>query len=308
MQGPYTLEQINANLAARNYRDDAFWAWHEGLPAWVPLYSVGGVSGAADTTFFFARLTTEISKAAAAAPEPPGSDTAVFLAKPPWLHALQQVAEAKASETPVQPELENIVSTSSTNPGKQSQAHGEPLAPEAAVCGAPTPAAAEPAQELKPPAAASRAPSAPSEPSTPVDLKVPQLIAPRAAKARSKRSLAPAALRLTTPQAPARRSAGKSGRPPQTRKLAPTSTKRIQIRAGNALRNGKARSLTIKQPAIAAGPEPTRKPRNTRQDPRRSLRQGRHYAPASRIRTSRLSTAALPGGVTHKIDRQAVDL
>ena len=260
MQGPYTLEQINADLAARKYRDDAFWAWHEGLPAWVPLYSVGGVSGAADTTFFFARLTTESSKAAAA-PEPPGSDTAIFLAKPPWLHALQQVAEAR-----------------------ESQAPGEPLAPEAAVCRAPTPAAAEPAQELNPPAAASRAPSTLPEPPAPVHFKAPQFIAPGAPKARSSRPLTPAARRLTTPKAPARRSPGKSARPPQTPSLASTSRKR------------KLLSLTTERPATAKGREPTPKPRNTRQHPRRSLPQRRHYAPASRIRTSRLSAAALPGG------------
>jgi hypothetical protein len=174
---------------------------------------------------------------------------------------------------------------------KESQTPGEPQAAEAAVCGAPTPAAAEPAQELNTPATASRAPSTCPEPPAPVDFTAPQFIAPGATKARSRRPLTPAARRLTTPQAPARRSAGKAARPPQTLKLAPTSTKRIQMRTGKALRNGQLLSLTTERPATAAGPEPTPKPQNTRQDPRRSLPQSRHYAPASRIRTSRLPAA-----------------
>jgi hypothetical protein len=234
MSGPYTLEQVNADLAARKYRDDAFWAWHEGLPAWVPLYSVGGVSGAADTTFFFARLTTESSEAAAEAPEPPGLDTAVFLAKPPWLHALQQVAEAKEFQPPVQPELENIVSTTPAPRCKESRASDEPQAAEAASCEAPTPAAVEPAKELNTAPAASRALSTPPEPPAPVDLTAPQFIAPGAAKARSRRPLTPAARRLTIPKAPARRSAGKSARPLQTPRLASTSRKRLQILTGKA--------------------------------------------------------------------------
>jgi hypothetical protein len=41
--GPYTLEQINRDLAAKKYSDADFWAWHEGLPAWLPLHSLPGV-------------------------------------------------------------------------------------------------------------------------------------------------------------------------------------------------------------------------------------------------------------------------
>jgi len=43
-KGPFTLDQINRDLAARIYRDDAYWAWHEGLPEWIPLHSVPGVN------------------------------------------------------------------------------------------------------------------------------------------------------------------------------------------------------------------------------------------------------------------------
>ena len=48
-EGPYTLEQINHDLATKKYRDEDFWAWHEGLPSWMPLYSLPGVSAKAAT-------------------------------------------------------------------------------------------------------------------------------------------------------------------------------------------------------------------------------------------------------------------
>ncbi len=43
-EGPFSLEQINHYLATKKINDTDFWAWHEGLPAWTPLYSVPGVS------------------------------------------------------------------------------------------------------------------------------------------------------------------------------------------------------------------------------------------------------------------------
>src|SRR5258706_6246509 len=43
-QGPYTLEQINRDLAAKKYRDSDYWAWYDGADAWVPLYAVPGIS------------------------------------------------------------------------------------------------------------------------------------------------------------------------------------------------------------------------------------------------------------------------
>jgi hypothetical protein len=46
-EGPFTLEQINHDLARNKIKDTDFWAWHEGLPTWMPLYSVPGVSAKA---------------------------------------------------------------------------------------------------------------------------------------------------------------------------------------------------------------------------------------------------------------------
>src|SRR6266567_5818382 len=43
-EGPFTLEQINRELAAKKYSDTDYWAWYEGLDAWVPLHTVPGIS------------------------------------------------------------------------------------------------------------------------------------------------------------------------------------------------------------------------------------------------------------------------
>ena len=48
-EGPYTLEQIIQDLAANRYRDTDYWAWHEGLPEWVPLYLLPGIPADADS-------------------------------------------------------------------------------------------------------------------------------------------------------------------------------------------------------------------------------------------------------------------
>jgi hypothetical protein len=42
-EGPFSLEQINRDLAEGRYTDKDFWAWYEGLSDWVPLYDVPGV-------------------------------------------------------------------------------------------------------------------------------------------------------------------------------------------------------------------------------------------------------------------------
>jgi hypothetical protein len=42
-EGPFTLDQINQDLAANKYRDTDYWAWYEGLVEWVPLHQVPGV-------------------------------------------------------------------------------------------------------------------------------------------------------------------------------------------------------------------------------------------------------------------------
>ncbi len=42
-EGPFSLEQINRDLASNKYSDADYWAWYEGLAEWIPLYAVPGV-------------------------------------------------------------------------------------------------------------------------------------------------------------------------------------------------------------------------------------------------------------------------
>lgn len=42
-EGPFSLDQVNRALAAGEYRSGDCWAWHKGLPEWVPLYEVKGI-------------------------------------------------------------------------------------------------------------------------------------------------------------------------------------------------------------------------------------------------------------------------
>lgn len=42
-EGPFTLEEINLALTSDKYRSGDYWAWHEGLPEWVPLYEIKGL-------------------------------------------------------------------------------------------------------------------------------------------------------------------------------------------------------------------------------------------------------------------------
>ena len=71
-QGPYTLEQINRDLAAKKYRDTDYWAWYDGAEAWVPLYAVPGISPASDAEASPAAVASELARhRRRRSPEPP---------------------------------------------------------------------------------------------------------------------------------------------------------------------------------------------------------------------------------------------
>src|SRR5438445_462382 len=56
-EGPFSVEQINSDLAARRYSDRDYWAWYESLETWIPLHAVPGVKAApAERTDFIPRL------------------------------------------------------------------------------------------------------------------------------------------------------------------------------------------------------------------------------------------------------------
>ena len=253
MQGPYTLEQVNADLAARHYRDDEFWAWHDGLTSWVPLYSIGGVSGAADTTLFFARPATESSKAVVEPPEPPGADTAIFLAKPPWINTLQQAVEARAPNIPVRPEQEDAVLTAVAPAPEESRPPGESQTAEAAASTAPLPAVEEPSRELDAPAVATGEPSVAAEPPTPLEADSAEHIVLAAPKAGRRSRNTAATRRSGTPKAPVLRGRPKSAKPITTPKR--TTGKRTKSVPGAALM--RRQFLTTELLATTTSREPT---------------------------------------------------
>jgi GYF domain 2 len=79
-EGPFSLEQINADLAAHKYTGSDYWAWHEGLPEWVPLYSLPGVrdirsEAAAATAATQSPGTKEQKPEPGPTPVPPQTDT-----------------------------------------------------------------------------------------------------------------------------------------------------------------------------------------------------------------------------------------
>jgi hypothetical protein len=47
-EGPFTLDQINERLSAKRIQVSDYWAWHEGLSNWVPLYEIEGVTKVAE--------------------------------------------------------------------------------------------------------------------------------------------------------------------------------------------------------------------------------------------------------------------
>jgi GYF domain 2 len=57
-EGPFTVDQINRDLAAKRYRESDYWAWHEGLPQWMPLHAIPGI------------LSSSVPAPAPSAPEP----------------------------------------------------------------------------------------------------------------------------------------------------------------------------------------------------------------------------------------------
>src|ERR1051326_7922162 len=84
-EGPYTLDQINTDLAARKYNDSDYWAWYEGLEAWVPLYSIPGIvdspkaapAAAAEPSPYEQPIPAELESVPASVSEPTGAATAI---------------------------------------------------------------------------------------------------------------------------------------------------------------------------------------------------------------------------------------
>jgi hypothetical protein len=91
-EGPYTLEQINRDLAAQKYRDTDYWAWHEDMAEWVPLYALPGVA-----------TTGAAASAEVATPAP---EEVTIPANPQLLSADGPAAEVATSASATAPEPE----------------------------------------------------------------------------------------------------------------------------------------------------------------------------------------------------------
>ena len=151
-EGPYTLEQINHDLAARKYLDTDYWAWHEGLTEWVPLYALPGV------------VANGTPAAPAPAPPKPGEvisppkPAATSPAAPPKPAAISPAAPlAAVSPAPSAAAPAPAAVTIPAKPQEPTQA-----APAPAISPAPAAAAPEPEAEpaATPPQVSSGMPSA----------------------------------------------------------------------------------------------------------------------------------------------------
>jgi hypothetical protein len=107
-EGPFSLEEINANIAARRFRDSDYWAWYEGLDSWVPLHQVPGIVGVSGSAV--AADTPE-------SPAAPQSDTEVILREVPDASAPKQSGPSKLfSGMPVQALEQIFVFTNGEGP------------------------------------------------------------------------------------------------------------------------------------------------------------------------------------------------
>jgi hypothetical protein len=104
-EGPYSLEQIKKDLAARKYRDTDYWAWHEGLTEWVPLYSLPGISATDDSPPPVAAAPHPKELATPAKPKvaAPGAATAPVSAVAARAEPQPTLPEARAAAAPASP-------------------------------------------------------------------------------------------------------------------------------------------------------------------------------------------------------------
>jgi hypothetical protein len=103
-EGPFTVDQINRDLAARKYNDSDYWAWYDGLGAWIPLHSVPGVkTGVGGATEFVPKqeeqysITTEVHQSPDK-PAEPESEPAAQAEEP--VEEEQPAAEMAEQGTP----------------------------------------------------------------------------------------------------------------------------------------------------------------------------------------------------------------
>ena len=175
-EGPFSLEQINQDLATKRIRDAEFWAWHDGLPAWIPLYAIPGVSAKAkDAAAREAKIQTVTPKAAPetltpqAKPVPrvsmvevamlPASKSETHMPKAEATTATAVIPEAETPKVKVAPSREESKAEPASAPGTEA----EPETPKVQVAAGPRakPEPEEPKSEAAGPAVAEVAAATP---------------------------------------------------------------------------------------------------------------------------------------------------
>ena len=68
--GPFTLEQINRDLAAKKYKDTDYWAWYGNLSEWIPLYEVPGIVELHETSVWTLDESSPGGRPSTEAPKP----------------------------------------------------------------------------------------------------------------------------------------------------------------------------------------------------------------------------------------------
>jgi hypothetical protein len=119
-EGPYTLEQINRDLATGKYRDTDYWAWHEGLTEWVPLYALPGVSATGASVAPPAATPAPKELAAPARPQGiPRDDSPAAVSPVPTASA----PTPKAVTTPAKPqEMSPVAAAAAVSPAPAATA------------------------------------------------------------------------------------------------------------------------------------------------------------------------------------------
>jgi GYF domain 2 len=161
--GPFTLDQIKQDLAARKYRDTDFWAWHEGMTEWMPLYALPEMS----KTPAPATPSAPVTPAAPVKPavtEAPAART-VDAGPTPQAKAAEPAAPSKPSapaEQSERPEPTGPVEPATAAAGKAPAGGARPAVKIAPA--RPSPLAAPAQQKVAP--AAEGGPAAPAKPAS----------------------------------------------------------------------------------------------------------------------------------------------
>jgi hypothetical protein len=143
-EGPFSVAQIRQDLRAKKYADSDYWAWHDGLSEWMPLYKLlslvelAPVVPAIPVPDKVEPATAVSKKLAATSPESvpvpsttkpaPANGTVHMPSTPAVVEAPARVIEPQAVKAPVQPAVASHEVASVSTAPKQTVAAARRLA------------------------------------------------------------------------------------------------------------------------------------------------------------------------------------